>query len=45
MAEDVRQGFISPAMAAEEYGVACADDGTVDEAATAALRAEMRARS
>ena len=40
---DVRQGFISPALAAEEYGVVCSDDGTVDEAATSALRAEMRA--
>ena len=43
VAVDVRQGFISPALAAEEYGVVCSDDGTVDEAATSALRAEMRA--
>ena len=43
VAVDVRQGFISPALAAEEYGVVCGDDGTVDEVATSALRAEMRA--
>ena len=43
VAVDVRQGFIGPALAAEEYGVVCDDAGTVDEAATARLRAEMRA--
>ena len=43
VATDVRQGFISPALAGEEYGVVCSDDGTVDEAATDRLRGEMRA--
>jgi N-methylhydantoinase B len=37
--EDVRQGFISFDAARRDYGVAVNDDGTVDEAETAKLRA------
>ena len=39
VAEDVRQGFISAEAARRDYGVAVNDDGTVDEAETAKLRA------
>jgi N-methylhydantoinase B len=39
VAEDVRQGFISNEAARRDYGVAVNDDGTVDEAETARLRA------
>lgn len=38
VAEDVRQGLVSAALAAEQYGVVVGPDGGVDEAATAALR-------
>ena len=39
VADDVRQGFISAEAARRDYGVAVNDDGTVDEAETAKLRA------
>src|SRR5262249_3313515 len=39
VADDVRQGFISAAAARRDYGVAVNDDGSVDEAETAKLRA------
>ncbi|HKV15040.1 MAG TPA: hydantoinase B/oxoprolinase family protein, partial [Reyranella sp.] len=39
VASDVRQGFISAEAARRDYGVAVNDDGTVDEAETAKLRA------
>jgi len=39
VADDVRQGFISAEAARRDYGVAVANDGTVDEAETARLRA------
>ena len=39
VADDVRQGFISAEAARRDYGVAVNDDGTVDEATTAKLRA------
>ena len=39
VAEDVRQGFISSEAARRDYGVAVNDDGSVDEAETAKLRA------
>jgi N-methylhydantoinase B len=39
VADDVRQGFISPDAARRDYGVAVNDDGTVDETETAKLRA------
>jgi N-methylhydantoinase B len=41
--QDVREGWISPGRAYEIYGVAIADDGTIDEAATEARRAELAA--
>jgi N-methylhydantoinase B len=44
VARDVRQGFVSAAMAAAEYGVALAEGGQVDELATAALRRDLEAR-
>ncbi len=37
--EDVAVGFVSPEAAARDYGVAVDDDGDVDEAETARLRA------
>ncbi|NDW33087.1 hydantoinase B/oxoprolinase family protein [Salipiger sp. PrR007] len=45
VAEDVLDGLVSVAAAATAYGVVLSDPaaGTVDEAATAALRADMRA--
>jgi N-methylhydantoinase B len=39
VASDVRQGFISAEAARRDYGVAVNDDGTIDEAETAKLRA------
>ena len=39
VAQDVREGFISAEAARHDYGVAVADDGTVDRAETARLRA------
>ncbi|MCW5738194.1 MAG: hydantoinase B/oxoprolinase family protein, partial [Enhydrobacter sp.] len=39
VAEDVRQGFISSDAARRDYGVAVNDDGSIDEAETAKLRA------
>lgn len=38
IAADVRRGLISPAAARADYGVVIASDGSVDAAATAALR-------
>ena len=46
MLEDVLDGYVSPAVAREDYGVVLAgedDDLAVDEAATRRLRAERRA--
>jgi N-methylhydantoinase B len=39
VADDVRQGFISAEAARRDYGVAVNDDGSVDQAETARLRA------
>jgi N-methylhydantoinase B len=39
VADDVRQGFISSDAARRDYGVAVANDGTIDTAETARLRA------
>ncbi|TMJ26736.1 MAG: hydantoinase B/oxoprolinase family protein, partial [Alphaproteobacteria bacterium] len=39
VADDVRQGFISPDAARRDYGVAVNDDGSVDDGETAKLRA------
>ena len=39
VARDVLRGFVSPASAARDYAVAVSADGTIDAAATAALRA------
>ena len=39
VADDVRDGMVSPEAALSEYGVVFADDGSVDAAATAAERA------
>jgi N-methylhydantoinase B len=45
VALDVLRGLVSVEAAAAAYGVVCsADDSAIDEAATAALRREMRAR-
>ena len=38
VADDVRDGMVSPQAAVSEYGVILADDGSVDEAATRAER-------
>jgi N-methylhydantoinase B len=43
VAEDVGAGFVSPRAAERLYGVMLAGDGSVDEAATARRRAEIRA--
>lgn len=43
VAVDVARGYYSVAEARERFGVALAPDGTLDEAATAALRAEAPA--
>jgi len=40
IAEDVRQGFIPPQQAEEEYGAVIRSDGTVDEEATSKRRAQ-----
>ncbi len=40
---DVAEGWVSIERARSDYGVALADDGVVDAAATEALRAELRA--
>jgi N-methylhydantoinase B len=40
VAEDVRQGFISSDAARRDYGVAVNDDFSIDESATAKLRAQ-----
>ena len=39
VARDVLRGFVSPQAAARDYAVAVSTDGTIDAAATAALRA------
>ncbi len=41
---DVAQDWVSGERARSDYGVAIADDGAVDAAATEALRADIRAR-
>jgi len=43
VATEVHRGLVSAEAASEEYGVVLADDGTVDEAATADRREELRA--
>jgi N-methylhydantoinase B len=43
VAEDVHQGYLTAAQAIGRYGVAIDDAGAVDEAATAAARAEIAA--
>ncbi len=40
VARDVRGGYVSPDAARERYGVVLTEEGTVDAAATAALRAD-----
>jgi hypothetical protein len=40
---DTKEGFVSVESAGKLYGVVLAADGLVDEQATSALRAEMRA--
>ncbi|WP_411964082.1 hydantoinase B/oxoprolinase family protein [Haloferax sp. YSMS24] len=42
VASEVERGLVSESAADEEYGVVLADDGTVDESATADRRAEIR---
>jgi N-methylhydantoinase B len=42
VAADVREGFVSANRAREVYGVVLTDDGRVDGAATAAVRASLR---
>ncbi len=42
VARDVRDELLSPARAREAYGVAVSDDGTVDAAATSALRSSRK---
>jgi len=44
VATDVAQNWVSGERARSDYGVAFADDGSVDAAATEALRAAVRAR-
>jgi N-methylhydantoinase B len=44
VAQDVRDGYLSPAKASETYGVALNADGTVDQAATNRLREGHKAR-
>jgi N-methylhydantoinase B len=41
VADDVRQGYVSVGRARDTYAVALHGDGTVDEAATARLRASL----
>ena len=43
VATDVRDAFVSRDSAARLYGVVISDDGSVDDAATNALRSRMRA--
>jgi N-methylhydantoinase B len=43
VARDVALGYVSPAAARKDYGVALREDGAVDEAATARVRNEARA--
>src|SRR5262249_53276051 len=43
VADDVRQGYVSPEAAAEFYGVVLRSDGSPDTARTEARRAEMHA--
>jgi N-methylhydantoinase B len=42
VATDVADGYISAERACNDYGVVVAADGSVDEAATASLRAHLR---
>ena len=42
VATDVADGYISAERACNDYGVVVAADGSVDETATAALRAQLR---
>ena len=42
VAADVVDGYLSAERACSDYGVVIAADGVVDEAATAALRAQLR---
>jgi N-methylhydantoinase B len=44
VADDLRNGFISAAAAANVYGVVIGADGRVDETATSRIRAELLAR-
>jgi len=41
VADDVRHGYVSPAAAADDYGIALNEDGSVDVPRTRALRAFM----
>jgi N-methylhydantoinase B len=41
VADDVKQGYVSAAIARDVYGVALTEAGTVDATATAALRAQL----
>jgi N-methylhydantoinase B len=41
--KDVREGWVSPEQAADAYGVILRADGSLDEEATAARRAELTA--
>ena len=43
VARDVRLGYVSPEAARAHYGVIVDTDGTLDEAATRALRKELAA--
>lgn len=42
VARDVRLGYVTPEAARRDYGVVCANDGTVDEKATSDLRASTK---
>jgi len=44
VAKDVRNGLVSAAKAKSDYGVVLTSDNSVDEAATDALRADLRAK-
>ncbi len=44
VAEDVRNEYVSPAQACDDYGVVLAPDGAVDARATAARRSALRRR-
>jgi N-methylhydantoinase B len=41
VAEDIREGYVSARQGREHYGVLLREDGSLDEAATRALRAEI----